>query len=107
MNIAIMHCHRAPTVCTGAACFRAFNNRSKSFERYADASVMLCAFFDCGGCEAELGVHAGMTEKMERLKKEGVERIHVGVCVGAKCPKRQALLAYVRGYGFDIIEGTH
>ncbi len=26
-----------------------------------------------------------MREKMERLKSEGVEKVHVGICVGQKC----------------------
>lgn len=35
MKIAILHCRRSSNVCTGAACFRAFNACEKSFQQYA------------------------------------------------------------------------
>lgn len=107
MNIAILHCHRSPRICTGASCFKAFNLRTKSFARYEHADVQLCAFFDCGGCDCDLANHPGMQEKIGRLHKENVVCIHAGACVGGKCPRRQELLDFIRNAGFELVEGTH
>ena len=51
-KIAILHCKKSGRVCTGAACFRAFYDRKKSFEQYEGQPVELSAYFDCNGCEA-------------------------------------------------------
>ena len=49
MKIAIMHCRDSSSVCTGAACFKAYNNCLKSFQQYEGNKPELAAFFDCGG----------------------------------------------------------
>ena len=45
-KIAILHCKKSGRVCTGAACFRAFYDRKKSFEQYEGQPVELSAYFD-------------------------------------------------------------
>ena len=79
-KIAILHCKKSGRVCTGAACFRAFYDRKKSFEQYEGQPVELSAYFDCNGCEADKLNDPGFTEKLERMKEEHVDRIHIGKC---------------------------
>ncbi len=109
MKIAIMHCRRSSNVCTGAACFRAYNaceksfqqyagNKptlaaffeynacEKSFQQYAGNKPTLAAFFDCGGCGIDRSSDPGMQEKMEALKRIGVEKIHLGICMKENKP---------------------
>ncbi len=62
-KIAILHCKKSGRVCTGAACFRAFYDRKKSFEQYEGQPVELSAYFDCNGCEADKLNDPGFTEK--------------------------------------------
>jgi predicted metal-binding protein len=49
MKIAILHCRKSMDVCTGAACFKAYNHDLASFAQYAGNRPELAAFFDCGG----------------------------------------------------------
>ena len=106
MNIAILNCHNATKVCTGASCFKAYNGAEKSFADYQEKPT-LCAFFHCGGCGMDWENDTDMAHKMERLKTEGVTRVHVGVCVGPKCENRGRILAMLNRYGMEIVEGTH
>lgn len=106
-KIAILHCRKASDVCTGASCFKAYNLGLKAFARYGEEKPELAAFFDCGGCGIDRESDAGMTEKMQRLMAEGVERVHVGVCIGGRCPYRDEIFAMLRRYGLELVEGTH
>jgi predicted metal-binding protein len=107
MKIAILHCRKSMDVCTGAACFKAYNHDLASFAQYAGDRPELAAFFDCGGCGIDRAQNAGVLEKLERLKSEGVEKVHVGVCVGHKCPEREEILALLDRYGLPYEFGTH
>lgn len=106
-KIAILHCRKASDVCTGASCFKAYHLGVRAFSVYGDDKPELAAFFDCGGCGIDRETDPGMTEKMERLVSEGVERVHAGVCIGAKCPHREEIFAMVRRYHLDLVLGTH
>lgn len=107
MKIAILHCRRSSNVCTGAACFRAFNACEKSFQQYAGQSPTLAAFFDCGGCGIDRNIDAGMIEKMEALKRIGVEKIHLGICIRDNCPDLPNILAMLKQYEIPYEFGTH
>ena len=107
MNIAIMHCHKSFRVCTGASCFIAFNEKIKSFDIYKDKDVKLIGYFDCSGCETDLSNYKNFLEKIDRLKKENVERIHVGKCINEKCEKENEIINMLKANGFDVIRGTH
>ena len=63
-KIVILACQKANTVCTGAACLRAFNQRTRSFAQYQNEEIELEAFFRCNGCDVW---DDGMQEKLERL----------------------------------------
>ena len=107
MKIAILHCKNSSKVCTGAACFKAYNNCLKSFEQYKGNKPELAAFFDCGGCEIDREVDAGMIEKMERLRSEGVDKIHVGICINQKCPHYNSIMNMLDKYKIEYELGTH
>lgn len=107
MKIAILHCRKSSNVCTGASCFKAYNNCSHSFEGYKDNKPELAAFFDCGGCDIDLNNHKGMKEKMERLKSEEVTKIHIGKCVNSKCPHYSEIINMIESFGIEYELGTH
>ena len=107
MKIAILYCRKASNVCTGAACLKAFNHDLASFAQYANNRPELAAFCDCGGCDIDRVHDAGQCEKMERLVSEGVEKVHVGICVGQKCPHREEILAQLGQYHLPYEFGTH
>lgn len=107
MKIAIMHCRRSSNVCTGAACFRAYNACEKSFQQYAGNKPTLAAFFDCGGCGIDRSFDPGMQEKMEALKRIGVEKIHLGICMKETCPDFSDIAAMLKRYEIPFELGTH
>lgn len=107
MKIAILHCRKSSNVCTGAACFKAYNNFLKHFEQYKEAKPELAAFFDCGGCGICRSKDDGMIEKMERLKSEGVEKIHIGICINEKCPSYDDIMEMMNKYEIPYEFGTH
>lgn len=43
-RIVILTCLKASRVCTGAACFQAFNQRTRSFARYGNEPLEIEAF---------------------------------------------------------------
>ena len=110
-KIALLNCLKANRVCTGASCFKAFHDRTRSFERYRDKDVCLVAFMRCNGCDKDPLTDEGILEKVERLEKEGVEVVHVGACTktreGGRCPTIQKIMGMMEEHGIELIDGTH
>lgn len=110
-KIAFLNCLKANRVCTGASCFRAFNNRTRSFERYADQDVEVAAFMRCNGCESDPLTDDGILEKVERLKEEQVETVHLGACTknreGKRCPTIEKIMKLIEERGIELVDGTH
>lgn len=110
-KIAILNCLKANEVCTGASCLQAFYRRSQFFARYDGQNVELAAFMRCNGCGKDPRQDAGMQEKLERLKQEGVTAVHLGVCTkkrdGSRCPVIAEIAEQLRADGMEIVEGTH
>ena len=115
-NIAILTCLRVCEVCTGALCFAAFNGKTKSFARYADEDVTLCAFTHCNGCDKDPDDDRGMNEKLERLKQIGVDTVHLSVCTGKGrpddpdrpiCPTILKIEKRLLADGIEVVRGTH
>lgn len=107
MKIAILYCKKSSKVCTGASCFKAYNNSLKSFEQYKLNKPELSAFFDCGGCNIDRKIDSGMIEKMERLKSENVDKIHLGICINNKCPNYENIIEMLENYQIQYEKGTH
>lgn len=110
-KIAMLNCLNSNKVCTGAACFQAFHERIRSFERYKGQDVELAAFMRCNGCDSIPREDDGIKEKVERLKKENVEVVHVGVCTknreGVRCKKLSEIMEMIEEQGIEIVDGTH
>lgn len=110
-KIAMLNCLKSNRVCAGAACLKALNNRTASFERYAGEEVELVAYMRCNGCELPLTEDAGMLEKLERLCSIGTEVLHIGKCTLNKekeeCPLITEAAAMLEAKGIEIVRGTH
>lgn len=109
MKIAILNCLKANEVCAGAACLRAVNTGTRSFERYEDTPELV-AFARCNGCGA--GIDKGFTEKLERMVSEGTQVIHLGVCTRKfdtkeECPTITEAARWLENHGIEVIRGTH
>ena len=111
MKLAMLNCLRANEVCAGCACLTAFYQRRAAFARYAGTEAELAAFLRCNGCGRPPETDAGMLEKLDRRKAEGVETVHLGVCTreagGGECPTVTALAGLLEARGIAVLRGTH
>jgi predicted metal-binding protein len=110
-RIAMLNCLKSNRVCTGAACLQAFNQRTKTFERYGDEPLELVAFFRCNGCDASED-DPGMEEKVERLLSLKPDAVHMGVCTKNKedhsrCFVIQKVADRLEAAGATLVDGTH
>lgn len=108
MKIAVLNCLEANEVCAGAACLKAFNERTRHFAAYDDAQLI--AFARCNGCAA--GLDAGFREKLDRMVSEGAQAVHLGVCTvrrstGQECPVITEAAEYLQARGVPVVRGTH
>lgn len=111
-KIAILCCLRAGEVCTGAACMNSFNTKTKAFSRWQGEELQLGAFLRCSHCGTHLAEDTGMQEKLERLKKENIQAVHVGICArkreeGRLCPYMAESTAWLQENGIPVFWGTH
>lgn len=110
-KIAMLNCLKANEVCAGAACFKAFNERTRSFAAYEGEDVECMAFMRCNGCDADPATNKGVREKLDRLESIGVEIVHVGVCTrkrdGRECPTITAMIQDLENRGIRVVRGTH
>lgn len=107
MKIAILHWPPFLQRLYWSGVLPAFNACEKSFQQYAGQAPTLAAFFDCGGCGIDRNTDAGMIEKMEALKRIGVEKIHLGICIRDNCPDLPNILAMLKQYEIPYEFGTH
>jgi predicted metal-binding protein len=123
-RIAIVTCKNAASVCTGASCLQAFRERNGSFKQYGSENVELIAFMQCSGCNGvkdqgpfdqgvfpELDGDEGMQKKLDRLLKEKVDVVHLGICCWNSerelCPWMKKFIPELRQRGFLVKSGTH
>lgn len=110
-KIAMLNCLRANEVCAGAACMKAWNEKSKSFSRYGGEETELAAFMRCNGCGSEPGLDKGLQEKINRLVKIGTDAVHVGVCTknkeGERCETILKIMNLLEENGIAVVDGTH
>ncbi|WP_027626124.1 CGGC domain-containing protein [Clostridium lundense] len=83
-KIGIINCLEVSKRCSGSGCFKAFNNKSGSFEKYTEEDSELLSFIQCNGC-TDNSVKE-LLIKAEDLKKLGVTTIHLSSCIRSKCP---------------------
>lgn len=97
IKIAIMVRAETAERCTGKGCLRSFFARTESFHRYQGVDVELIGFFHSGG---------DLEHKLQRMKKAGVQVIHVSTCTRGKDPNYHDLVARI-AQDFDVIGYTH
>lgn len=110
MKIAFVNCLKANTVCTGASCLQALNERRKSFEVYKGEEVEVVAFMRCSGCGETCEKNAGMQEKLERILSIKPDVVHFGICTfekGVLCETLQSLYEELQKAGIKTVLGTH
>lgn len=113
-KIGILTCLNSNRVCTGASCLKAFNDRSHFFAGYLK-DTQLGAFMTCNGCAAMQPLapakDPGMQEKVQRLRAEGITKVHVGVCRLGKdqkeCSRMTEICEMIEDAGITVIRGTH
>ncbi len=112
-KIGIVTCLNSNNVCTRAGCLKAFRERTDFFAEYG-LNTELAVLMTCNGCRnynpAEPEEDPGMREKVQRLKQEKIEAVHVGVCrmqKGGECPRMMAVCRMIEAQGIPVIRGTH
>lgn len=83
-NIGIINCYNVSKRCSSSGCLKAFYARTGAFEKYKDEDAQVISFVHCNGC-SENSVEQ-IIERAERMKKVGVDSIHLSSCVKSKCP---------------------
>ena len=96
MKIAIIVRSRTLEKCTGRGCLNAFANRSDAFKSYGKEAELV-AFTHDGG---------DLQHKIENLKRQGVEVVHLSTCLRGKSAGYEAL-AQKLSRDFDVVGYTH
>ncbi|SHJ55715.1 Predicted metal-binding protein [Hathewaya proteolytica DSM 3090] len=111
-RIAILTCLKsASSVCTGAGCFKAVNQRRGTFEQYREEEIQIEAFFQCNGCHSKLEEDKGMEEKLQRIIDIKPDAVHVGICTmnkdGKRCETIEKIINLLEESHIKCISGTH
>ncbi len=109
-RIAVLTCLEATKVCSGAACFRAFNQRKSAFERYKGEGAELIAFFHCNGCHCDYAHDSEYLEKIQYICSCKPDAVHVGKCTqikGVECKIITQIIKTIEAEGILVIRGTH
>lgn len=102
-KIGIINCFEVSKRCSGSGCFKAFNNKTGSFESY-DSDSELLSFVHCNGC-SEQSVKQ-VVERAERMKDIGVTTIHLSSCIRSKCQWYDEFIQEL-SKNFEVINYTH
>lgn len=114
IKIGILTCIHSNDVCARVGCLNAFYDRKNFFADYPK-DARLTALFTCNGCEEERpqppNEDKGILEKIERLKKEQVSVVHVGICRlkedGTECERITQIISMLEQGGIRVFLGTH
>lgn len=114
IKIGILTCLHSNDVCARVGCLHAFYERRDFFNNYPE-EARLSAMFTCNGCPEERpedpNRDAGILEKIDRLKKENVSVVHVGVCRlkkdGIVCERIEQIVSMLEHEGIRVVLGTH
>lgn len=113
-KLAILTCLHSNDVCTRAGCLKAFYEKQDFFKGY-DSDTRLIALMTCNGCpgerKAEPKDDPGIQEKLDRLVKESVDAVHVGVCRMKRdeqeCERITQICSLLEQRGIRVVRGTH
>lgn len=116
-KIAILTCLKWSAPCSSINCFQAFNNKEGGFAIYKNQEVQLAAFCRCNGCELPYYDDPDMLSKLNRLIKEQVDTVHLGLCTQLRdkvdkktrveCEKITLISQYLEKNNVQVIRGTH
>lgn len=102
-KIGIINCFEVSKRCSGSGCFKAFNNKTGSFENY-DSDSELLSFVHCNGC-SEDSIEQ-VIKKANRMHDIGVTTIHLSSCIRSKCPSYNEFVAEL-SKKFEVENYTH
>lgn len=108
LKIGILVCKEVSDKCSAGGCFKAFNLRKDAFEAY-EGAIELASFTHCSGCDEEAEML--LEHKIQKMKKAGVEVIHLSTCIRGRCHKYEAFAEklaahfHVKGYTHGSKEG--
>ena len=68
-KIAILTCIKSNSVCTGASCLKAMNERTRSFAPYKGEPLQLMAFLHCNGCACDYDTDPGFWKNCSAWSK--------------------------------------
>ena len=106
MKIAIGMCGKTSGRCSTVGCFKAYNNKDKHFTAYKDIETELLSLFSCNMCFED--GEEKLTRIANKLKDNGVEKLHLGVCaVRCKEGNSEEIKRVFEDLEIDIVEGTH
>lgn len=110
-KIAMFTCLKSNRVCTGAACMKAYLERTKAFAAYEGEETQLVAFSKCNGCGKPLAEEEGLREKLDRLVSIGTDVVHLGLCTadreGKECPVITEVADELTRRGVRVVRGSH
>lgn len=97
MKIGIIIRQETADRCTAKGCMKAFFNKSDSFERYKGKDIELIAFIHSGG---------DLEYKINKMKENGVEAVHVSTCMRGKYENYEGLIKELSN-DFHVVGYTH
>lgn len=97
LKIAILVRKETTDKCTGQGCLRSYFAKTESFACYREIDVELIGFFHSGG---------DLDYKLAKIKKAGVQVIHVSTCMRGKYQGYEQLVKKI-SKDFDVIGYTH
>lgn len=115
-KVAILRCLITSASCAATGCFRAFNEKTKAFERYQGEDVQLGAMWTCNGCgNSRLENQEGIEKKIARMKANEFDVVHLSGCCtktrenGEKylCPNIAEIAGRLEELGIEVVNGTH
>lgn len=115
-KVAVLRCLITSASCAATGCFRAFNEKTKAFERYQGEDVQLGAMWTCNGCgSSRLENQEGIEKKIARMQANEFDAVHLSNCCWKKkedgekylCPKIEGIAGRLKDLGIEIVNGTH
>ena len=111
-KIAILTCIKSNSVCTGASCLKAMNERTRSFAPYKGEPLQLMAFLALQRLCVRLRYRPGNFWKNWSAWSKSAWRLSTPVfapesMMGAKCPQITKILSKMEEKGMKVVRGTH
>ena len=103
-SIGIINCFDVSQRCSSSGCLKALHDRTGSFARYAEEEIRILSFVHCNGC-GEAAVEQVLA-RAERMRKVGVDVIHLSTCVKSRCSHYDEFLEAL-SEEFEVVGNSH